>query len=73
MSDPRTFWLVVTNIVLGAAVVLLILGLATGVLCELVVKLKKRHSAWAELDRDMQRMFGVLPLPKRHHRSEPRP
>ncbi len=59
MSDPRTFWLVVTNIVLGAAVVLLILGLATGVLCELVVKLKKRHAAWTELDRDMQHMFGV--------------
>jgi hypothetical protein len=68
MSDPRTFWLVVTNIVLGAAVVLIILGLATGVLGELVVKLRKRHSAWAELDRDMQRMFGVLPLPRRHHR-----
>ena len=68
MRDPRTFWLTVTNIVLGAAVVVLMLGVLTGALCEFVVKLKKRHAAWAELDRDMQRMFGVLALPKRHHK-----
>jgi hypothetical protein len=68
MSDSRTFWLVVTNIALGAALVVLILGVVTGVLCELVVKLKKRHAAQAELDRDMQRMFGGLPIVRRHHR-----
>ena len=68
MSDPRTFWLTVTNIVLGAAVVALILGVLTGALCEFVLKLKKRHAALAELDRDMQRMFGGLALPKRHHK-----
>jgi hypothetical protein len=68
MSDPRTFWLVVTNVVLGAAVMIFILGVLTGALCEFVVKLKKRHAAWAELDRDMKRMFGVPALPKRHHR-----
>ena len=56
MSDPRTIWLVATNIALGAVVVLLILGVVTGTLCELIVKLKRRHAAWAELDRDMQRM-----------------
>src|ERR1035437_8459596 len=39
MSDSRTFWLVVTHIALGAALVVLILGVVTGVLCELVVKL----------------------------------
>jgi hypothetical protein len=37
MSDPRTIWLVATNIALGAAVVLLILGVVTGTLCELIV------------------------------------
>jgi hypothetical protein len=68
MSDPRTFWLVVTNIALGVAVVVLILGVVTGVLCELVVKLRKRHTAWSELDRDMQRMFGASPIARRHHR-----
>ena len=63
MSDPRALWLIVTNVVLGAAVVVVILGIATGALCELVTKLKKRHAAWAELDRDMLRMFGGS-----HHR-----
>jgi hypothetical protein len=68
MSDPRTFWLVLTNIALGVAVVVLILAVVTGTLCELILKLKKRHAAGAELDRDMHRMFGELPLAKRHRR-----
>ena len=68
MSDPKTFWLVVTNIALGAALLVLILGVVTGVLCEIVVKLKKRHAASAELDRDMQRMFGGMTGVRRHHR-----
>ena len=69
MSDSRTFWLVVTNIALGIAVVVLILGVLTGALCEYVLKLKRRHAAWAELDRDMQRMFGGLHFAKRHPRK----
>jgi hypothetical protein len=68
MKDPRTIFLVVTNIVLGAAVLLLILGVVTGTLCELVVKLKRRHDAEAELDRDMHHMFGGLPFTRKHHR-----
>jgi hypothetical protein len=43
MHDPRTFWLTVTNIALGAALLLLILGLVTGVLCEFIAKLRRRH------------------------------
>lgn len=68
MSDSRTFWLVVTNLALGAAVVLLILGVLTGTLCDLVVRLKKRHTMWAELDRDMHRMFTLHPS-KKHPRG----
>ena len=68
MKDPRTIWLVATNIVLGAALVLLILVLVTGTICDLIVKLKRRHAAWAELDRDMQHMFGGLPFARKHHR-----
>ena len=68
MSDPRTIFLVVTNIVLGVAVVLLVLGVVTGTLCDLIVALKRRHAAWAELDRDMHRMFGVPFARKHHHR-----
>jgi hypothetical protein len=58
MHDPRTFWLTVTNIALGAALLLLILGLVTGVLCEFIAKLRRRHAAERELDREMRHWFG---------------
>ena len=57
MHDPRTFWLVVTNIALGAALVLLFLGLLSGAICDWITKLRSRHAALGELDRDMRRMF----------------
>ncbi len=57
MDDPRTFWLVVTNIVLGVAVVLCVIGLACGVLCEVVERLRRRRSYEKELDRDMKAFF----------------
>lgn len=58
MHDPKTFWLTVTNIILGVAVVGVLLAVATGVLCEFIAKIKKRHSIGAELDRDMRAFFG---------------
>lgn len=57
MDDPRTFWLTVTNIALGLALVLLIAGVATGVLCDFVAALRKRHSMMDEMDRDLWRLF----------------
>lgn len=57
MRDPRAFWLILTNILLGAAVLVLILGVLTGVLCEAVAKWRKRHAISAELDRDIERLF----------------
>lgn len=57
MHDPRTFWLIVTNIVLGLAVVGLVLGVMTGIVCELVAKWRQRHTMSDELDEDMRRMF----------------
>jgi multisubunit Na+/H+ antiporter MnhC subunit len=57
MSDPRTFWLIVTNIVLGLAVVVLVLGVLTGVVCEFAARLSRRHTMSDELDEDMRRMF----------------
>jgi len=53
----ETFWLTVANIVLAAAVIAAVAGVATGVLCELVGKWKKRHAEYAELDRDMKELF----------------
>ena len=58
MHDPRTFWLTVTNVALGLALVLLVLGVLTGSLCEFVARLRKRHAVWNELDREMRRMFS---------------
>jgi len=59
MDDPRTFWLIVTNVILGLAVVLAVLGVVTGTLCELVARRKKRRDVDAELDRDMRHFFGA--------------
>lgn len=57
MHDPKTFWLTVTNIALGLAVVLLVLGVVTGILCEFVARLRKQHAVSDQLDDDMRRMF----------------
>jgi len=57
MHDPRTFWLTVTNIALGVALVLLILGILTGSVCDLVARLKRRRTLGNDIDREMHRMF----------------
>jgi len=57
MHDPRTFWLTVTNIALGVALVLLILGILTGSVCDLVARLKARHTLENEIGREFLRMF----------------
>jgi hypothetical protein len=59
MDDPRTFWLIVTNIILGIAVLLAVIGVLTGTLCELMADWKKRRNIGAELDRDLRNVFGV--------------
>ena len=58
MRDPRTFWLTVTNIVLGVTVVVLLAGIVTGVLCDVVARLRKRRKLSHELDDDMRHMFA---------------
>ena len=57
MNDPDTFWLTVTNIALGALVVSLAAGVATGVVCDFVLKLRARHRAERGLDREMHDLF----------------
>lgn len=58
MKDPRTITIIVMNIVLGVLVLILVWGVAAEVICEFVGRLRKRHSAERELDRDMERYFG---------------
>jgi putative effector of murein hydrolase LrgA (UPF0299 family) len=59
MRDPRTLLLIVTNIVLGLLVVGFVVAIATGWLCEMVAKWKKRRSVSAELDRYEDQLFGA--------------
>ena len=57
MSDPRTFWLVVTNIVLGLAVLMLVAGLAAGTICDLLARRRRGRAAMRDLDRDTKDLF----------------
>jgi len=59
MAMPDTFWLTLTNIVLGVLVVLGLAITALGTLCGNLARLKKRRSYGAELDHDMQVMFAA--------------
>ncbi len=59
MTEPNTFWLTVTNIVLGAAVVLCCLFLAALVFCEIVSRRDRHKSLEAEVSHDFEEMFGV--------------
>lgn len=54
----------VSNIVLAVLVVLAIVGVATGAICEFMARHKQRHGTENELDRDMRNLFGL----SRHHR-----
>jgi hypothetical protein len=57
MNDPTTFWLTVTNVILGLAVLLLILGIATGVLCDFVANLRRRHSLMDGMDKELWQLM----------------
>jgi hypothetical protein len=59
MDDPKTFWLIAVNALLGLAVLACLIATAFAILHDVVVSVKKRHGVWNELDRDMRRMFGV--------------
>jgi len=63
MANESTFWLTLTNILLGAVTVLFLLAFLVGTLCEIISKLKlKRKSAVdAELNHDMHEMFSPPP------------
>jgi hypothetical protein len=64
MHETRTLWLIVTNAVLGLLVILAIVGIATGVLCDTVARIRQRRRDAAEMDRDLRQIFG-RPRPPR--------
>ena len=57
MGDSPHFWLDVTNIALGAVVLLCVLATVFAVAWEIGAKVKRRITLSAELDRDMRRLF----------------
>ena len=62
MGDSPHFWLDVTNIVLGAAVLLCVLATIFALTWEVAARVKRRITLSSELDRDMRRMFrGARP------------
>jgi hypothetical protein len=52
VSDPSTYWLNVTNIVLGLVVLVCCLAVAAGVIQELAAK-RKRAASLSKLDREV--------------------
>ncbi len=67
-NDNWVFWLNLTNIALGAVVVLAVLVTAYGVVWELLSRLRQRHSA-ANLDQELKGMMQSgfahgLPVPE---------
>jgi len=67
VHDPRTILLTVTNIVLGFGVVVLVLGVITGTLCDVVARWKRRRSLNSELDRDMHDLLTAPPPKCEYH------
>lgn len=59
MADPRTFWLTVTNIVLGVCSIVLVGAIVARAVCEVVTRLRKRHALDSELNGDMRKLFGT--------------
>lgn len=57
MDASPHFWLNMTNIALGAAVLILLLGTMSAMAWEIAARIKRRLTFSAEIDRDMQRLF----------------
>ena len=53
-SDPQTYWLSVTNIVLGVVVVICFVAMLAGIAHELISRVHHRRRIEAESDRDMR-------------------
>lgn len=66
MPDPKTVWLTVTNIILGALVVMLgalvvmcLAAAASAVVREIMARIERYRKISAELDLDMRRLFST--------------
>ena len=64
MGRSDSFWLTLTNIMMGVALLVCVLIAVLGTLSQTLSNAKKRRSYRAELNHDMQEMFpvGLPPL-----------
>jgi len=60
MNGTNTTGVTVTNIVLGAAVVLILMATAVAMVEEWIARIRKRRAIEAEIKRDMKHFFGPL-------------
>lgn len=56
MDDPRMFWVSITNAVLGAIVLVCLLGFAYAVASDLAARLKRRFTHPTALDRNLRHL-----------------
>ena len=59
MNDPSTYWLTVTNIVLGLVTLACTVAIGIGVVQELAARRKKR-AALSSLDREVSDLFATF-------------
>jgi hypothetical protein len=58
VSDPSTYWLTVTNVVLGAVVLICCVAVAIGIVQELAAR-RKKAAAMTKLDREVADLVSV--------------
>lgn len=56
MDDPRMLWVSITNAVLGAIVLVCLLGFAYAVASDLTARLKRHFTHPAALDRNLRHL-----------------
>ena len=62
MGDSETYWLNVTNIALGAIVLVCILAVALGVVYDLIARRRAKARASAALDREVRELVAGYQL-----------
>jgi hypothetical protein len=64
MPDPKTLWLTVSNIILGALVLMCVVAVAFAVIREIMARIGRYRRISAELDLDMRNLFRTHQGPR---------
>lgn len=55
-NDPQTYWLNVTNLILGIIIAICMVVMVGGIADEFISRFRKRRRIEAEIDRDMRHL-----------------